>query len=210
VIGHPVAFAPALTTRRRVARQEALNCTPTPTPRAAPCNSPSVSGQARAAMPSAPSLSAAPFIASSACLTCGCTPGSREIHVQVWLGQRERCQHLRRVAPATRHAWWAGRDVARRGPRHNDSSESAAARAWPDCQRMFAIDVHGSSTRRCGSGPLLRGPCSGPAEDRRRFRRSQSYPAAGQDSRQCTEPTRSERKQPPSHPPATLNTSKPT
>jgi hypothetical protein len=101
MMGIPVAFADVLTTRCRVAvssprraggfsllrqrevtKEEAPSRTPAPQARAAPCNSPPVSGQTRPASLSLRSLSPAPFIAPVARLTRGCKSGSREIQVQ--------------------------------------------------------------------------------------------------------------------------------
>ena len=65
--------------QKKVTKEEALNRTPAPRARAAPCNSHSVSGQTRTAALSLLSLSPAPAVAPAGRLTRGCTPGSPEI-----------------------------------------------------------------------------------------------------------------------------------
>jgi hypothetical protein len=68
--------------QKKVTKEEALNRTPAPCARAAPCNSRSVIGQTRPAALSLLSLSPAPSIAPAARLTRGCTPCSRENQIQ--------------------------------------------------------------------------------------------------------------------------------
>ncbi len=68
--------------QKKVTKEEALNRTPAPHARAAPCNSRSLSGQTRTAALSLLSLSPASLIAASARLTRGCTPCSREMQRQ--------------------------------------------------------------------------------------------------------------------------------
>ena len=74
--------------QKKVTKEEALNRTPAPNARAAPCNSRSVSGQTRPAALSLLSLSPASFIAPSRRLTRGCTPCSREMPKTASLGRR--------------------------------------------------------------------------------------------------------------------------
>ncbi len=68
--------------QKKVTKEEALNRTPAPCARAAPCNGHSASGQTRTAALSLLSLSPAPSIAALARLTRGCTPCSRENQMQ--------------------------------------------------------------------------------------------------------------------------------
>jgi hypothetical protein len=68
--------------QKKVTKEEALNRTPAPCARAAPCNSRSVIGQTRPASLSLLSFSPAPSIAAAGRLTRGCTPCSREIQMQ--------------------------------------------------------------------------------------------------------------------------------
>jgi len=75
--------------QKKVTKEEALNRTPAPHARAAPCNSRRVSGQTRPAALSLLSLSPASLIATSARLTRGCTPCSREIPKTAALGRRD-------------------------------------------------------------------------------------------------------------------------
>jgi hypothetical protein len=75
--------------QKKVTKEEALNRTPAPHARAAPCNSHSVSGQTRPAALSLLSLSPAPSIAAVGRLTRGCTPSSREIPNTASLGRRD-------------------------------------------------------------------------------------------------------------------------
>ncbi len=75
--------------QKKVTKEEALNRTPAPHARAAPCNSHSVIGQTRPAALSLLSLSPAPSIAPPARLTRGCTPCSPEIPNTASLGRRD-------------------------------------------------------------------------------------------------------------------------
>jgi len=75
--------------QKKVTKEEALNRTPAPHARAAPCNSLSSSGQTRTAALSLLSLSPASLIATSARLTRGCTPCSREMPKTAALGRRD-------------------------------------------------------------------------------------------------------------------------
>ena len=68
--------------QKKVTKEEALNRTPAPRARAAPCDSRTVSGQTRPAALSLLSLSPAPSISPLGRLTRGCTPGSPEIPIQ--------------------------------------------------------------------------------------------------------------------------------
>jgi hypothetical protein len=79
--------------QKKVTKEEALNRTPAPRARAAPCNSRSVSGQTRTAALSLLSLSPAPPIAPPARLTRGCTPGSPENAIQRRSGDAIAAQH---------------------------------------------------------------------------------------------------------------------
>jgi hypothetical protein len=64
--------------QKKVTKEEALNRTPAPLARAAPCNSRTAAAHMRPAALSLLSLSPAPSLAPAARLTRGCTPCSRE------------------------------------------------------------------------------------------------------------------------------------
>ncbi len=68
--------------QKKVTKEEALNRTPAPHARAAPCNSHSLTGKTRPAALSLLSLSPAPVLPPPARLTRGCTPGSPENQMQ--------------------------------------------------------------------------------------------------------------------------------
>jgi hypothetical protein len=82
--------------QKKVTKEEALNRTRAPHARAAPCDSPLVSGKTRPAALSLLSLSPAPSIAPPARLTRGCTPCSSEQPMQ------------RRSGDAMRDTWSLG------------------------------------------------------------------------------------------------------
>ncbi len=105
--------------QKKVTKEEALNRTPAPHARAAPCNGRSVNGQTRTAALSLLSLSPAALIAASARLTRGCTPGSREMPKSASLGRRDGSSRLvgwgERSEPQRRPAqplWRRPSDVA--------------------------------------------------------------------------------------------------
>jgi hypothetical protein len=68
--------------QKKVTKEEALNRTPAPLARAAPCNSRTAAAHMRPAALSLLSLSPAPSLAPAARLTRGCTPCSRENPIQ--------------------------------------------------------------------------------------------------------------------------------
>jgi hypothetical protein len=90
----------SLLRQRKVTKREALNRTPAPHARAAPCNSRSLRGQTRPAALSLLSLSPAPFFTPSARLTRGCTPCSREIQTERRSGDAITAQHPPRRRPS--------------------------------------------------------------------------------------------------------------
>jgi hypothetical protein len=79
--------------QKKVTKEEALNRTPAPHARAAPCNSRMAAAQTRTAALSLLSLSPASFIATTGRLTRGCTPCSRENQRQRRSGDAPVAQH---------------------------------------------------------------------------------------------------------------------
>jgi len=87
--------------QKKVTKEKALNRTPAPHARAAPCNSHSASGQTRPASLSLLSLSPASLIATAGRLTRGCTPCSRvEKPMQRRSGGATLAQHPPRRRPS--------------------------------------------------------------------------------------------------------------
>jgi len=79
--------------QKKVTKEEALNRTPAPHARAAPCNNQMAAARTRPAALSLLSLSPAPSIAPLARLTRGCTPCSRGIPKAASLGRRDGSLH---------------------------------------------------------------------------------------------------------------------